>query len=142
MLREESVVLATYFWPSRMKAFKPAPRPVTVALPPKATVRPESTALFPPVRFANVEYKNGTTVEQTILTSIVPFTSRVSSCHTTTVNTHTDDKIDLRAEADHEELVAHKLVKLQFLYYADLCDSLEEFKSADAKPDDRCHQLR
>lgn len=38
----------TYDCPSRMKDLRPFPRPVEVALPPRATVIAESTALLPP----------------------------------------------------------------------------------------------
>ena len=39
-----------YGWPSLMKLFKPDPRPVTAALPPRATVIAVNTALLPPWR--------------------------------------------------------------------------------------------
>ena len=38
-----------YPWPSRMKDLRPLPRPVELALPPRAMVIAESTALLPPV---------------------------------------------------------------------------------------------
>jgi hypothetical protein len=38
----------TYAWPSRMKDLRPLPRPVELALPPRATVIADSTALLPP----------------------------------------------------------------------------------------------
>ena len=49
-----------YLVPSRMKLFSPLPRPVEFVLPPRARVRPESTALFPPKRsYKTIAFDSG-----------------------------------------------------------------------------------
>ena len=63
-----------HLWPSRMNDFKPVPRPVDVALPPRATVRADRTALYPPACLVSIQplrSKRGSTDFRCVLGSML-----------------------------------------------------------------------
>lgn len=94
-----------------MKALRPLPRPVVVALPPNATVNADNTALLPPSPL-KIRYLKG-------FARIVP--TSVVSCLRSYVGAYrllkiaeklTNDKINLRSKHKRQFRMAHKLLHL------------------------------
>ena len=100
---------AAYPLPSLMKLFNPEPRPVTAALPPRATVIAVNTALLPPGRGTQVRSDGK---------GLSTYCHCGLRCSETTVSTPVDgqgggtltnNEVNLRTEVELEECVTHEV---------------------------------
>ena len=97
-----------YPLPSLMKLFKPDPRPVTAALPPRATVIAVNTALLPPGKNCQVK-DDGHGLPTYCRCGLWCLEITVSTPVDGPKGTPTDNEVDLRTEVELEECVAHEV---------------------------------
>lgn len=128
-----------------MKDFRPEPRPVTVALPPNATVNAERTALLPP-----------NTKKPSVALSAIGGRWNFHALPLWPANTQqllvvrilymrmperTNDKVNLGSECELQILLAHKLVQLELFYDTHLCNTLTEIYESRISHVSKLHVL-
>ena len=108
-----------------MKDLRPFPRPVEAALPPRATVIADKTALFPP-KSANqsIGFYEGIFDPYFRCGLQNELASRLKKPSNSRFRT--DDKVDLRSKVELEQLVAHELSHFDIFDNPMLSDTLFE----------------
>jgi hypothetical protein len=101
----------TYFCPSRIKDFSPLPLPVEIALPPRAIVKADNTALLPPEQNSQNCTSRGQK-KTSRHTSIVTLKQHQNDISIEQQNLRTNNEVDLRTKLEGKARVAHKLVHL------------------------------